>query len=180
MYQLLPVLFFFISYRYTYDAMLATKVLVAGTLVAALAQKLHYGKIPKSELITLYAVMLFGGITIMLNDPVYIQWKPTITFLIFSVITTINRQMDRPPITQSLIGEKIHVDRAIWRNCDYSIIIFSLLMAIANTFVVMYLSYDLWVTFKFSTIFISMIASILLTLYLMQNANSIKVTIEED
>ena len=175
MLKLIPVILFFVIFQITKDAFLATSVLMAGTTLSCLFEKISTGTIPKVDLITLYAVLILGGMTLLLHDPIYVQWKPTITFGVFSIILAGNMFLNRPALSESLVGDKIVVPEQVWMKADLYILWFCCLMASTNVFVVHYFSFDAWVTFKFSTIFISMIASVTLAMFLMGHAKTIEV-----
>lgn len=175
MYQLPPFILFFGTYLYFNDPLLATKVLMITSIIATLCQKIIDKHVPKSDMITLIALMIFGGITLALNDPIYLQWKLTATFSIFACITLCNKLLKKKPICESLLGDKIAVNPFAWRQCDLGIIYFSTLMSVINTIITLYFSLDIWIYFKLSTILFSMLGSIAMAYYLMQNATSIKV-----
>lgn len=175
MYQLPPFILFFSTYLYFNDPLLATKVLMASTILATIVQKLIEKHVPKSDMITLAALMVFGSITLALNDPIYLQWKLTATFSIFALITIGNLALKRRPICETLLGDKIAVNPLAWRRCDLGIIYFSILMSGLNTIITLYFSLDLWMYFKLSTIILSMLGSVIMAFYLMQNAACIKV-----
>ena len=174
MYQMIPLVMFFVSYFYYHDILLSTKIIIGATIICTIAQKLITGVVPKSDQITFWALIILGGTTVMLNDPLYLQWKLTVTFYLFAIIAIVNMWLDRQPICQILLGEKIDVMRDIWRTCDFGIIIFSTLIGTINAAVVIYCSLDFWVWFKFIAIIMSTTASIFMAVYLMRHANTIK------
>jgi intracellular septation protein len=175
MYQLPPFILFFGTYLYFNDPLLATKVLMGATILATIVQKFVEKHIPKSDIITLIALIVFGSITLALSDPVYLQWKLTVTFSIFALITLVNLILKRRPICETLLGDKVAVNEAAWRRCDLGIIYFSTFMSIINTIIILHFSLDVWMYFKLSSIILSMIGSVVMAFYLMQNAASIKV-----
>jgi len=174
MYQMIPLILFFASYFFYHDILFATKVIIAATIVCTAAQKLITGVVPKSDQITFWALIVLGGTTVMLNDPLYLQWKLTVTFYLFAIIAGVNTRLGRQPICQLLLGEKIEVAPEVWKTCDFGIIIFSLLTGTLNAAVVVYCSLDFWVWFKFVAIIMSTVASMVMAFYLMRNAETIK------
>src|SRR5690606_8669351 len=92
-----PLLVFFATYRYFAPAddsgvgiVLAvsnsTLAFMAATLVALVVSKWRLGKV--SPMVWLSAVLIlgFGGLTVVLNDPFWIQIKPTAIYLMFAAV----------------------------------------------------------------------------------------------
>ena len=61
----------------------ATKIFVPAILVALFLGWFQTKKIAKMPLITAILVVVFGGLTIWLNNPIFIKMKPTLIYLIF-------------------------------------------------------------------------------------------------
>ena len=93
-----PLLVFFLSYQYFspedadqgFGVVLAvtkaTASFMAATLVALIVSKWKLGKV--SPMIWLSSVLIigFGGLTILLNDPFYIQFKSTAVYTLFALV----------------------------------------------------------------------------------------------
>ena len=60
--------------------------MVPAILIALFISWLQTKKIAKMPLTTAILVVVFGGLTIWLNNPVFIKMKPTIIYLIFSAV----------------------------------------------------------------------------------------------
>lgn len=94
--ELGPVLLFFVGFRFVKDrsfsvggveysgfvAMTAVLVLLIAASSALLWR--ITGKLSKMQLMTLFLVVVLGGVTIWLNDPRYIKMKPTVLYLLFA------------------------------------------------------------------------------------------------
>ena len=68
LFDLFPVLLFFIAYKFS-DIFVATGVAIAASLVQVLYLKFRDGKIPVMHQVTLGLLIFFGGLTILLQDP---------------------------------------------------------------------------------------------------------------
>ena len=76
----------------------------------------HHWRCAKIDQITFWALIVLGGTTVMLNDPLYLQWKLTVTFYLFAIIAAVNTRLERQPICQLLLGEKIEVPPKFGRH----------------------------------------------------------------
>lgn len=92
-----PVLVFFLVYRYfspsdtkqTVHEVMAviygTGAFMAAAVVALIVSKLKLGRISPMLWLSTALIVFFGAVTIFLQDPFYIQIKPTIIYLLFGL-----------------------------------------------------------------------------------------------
>ena len=84
LFDLLPAVVFFVAYRF-FGIYTATAAIMA-TMAAQLAYHwLRHRKVPKMFLATAVVVWVFGAITLILRNPVFIQWKPSIVSWFFAL-----------------------------------------------------------------------------------------------
>ena len=83
--EIVPLILFFIA-NAKYGIIFATKIFVLTTLVSLVVSYFYLKKISTPLLITSFLVLIFGGLTIFLKDPVFIKLKPTIVYLLFSIL----------------------------------------------------------------------------------------------
>lgn len=93
-----PVIVFFAVYKYFSPADRANSVLevlavIKGTVsfmiaavIALLVSKWRLGKVSPMLWLSTVLIVGFGGLTVLLNDPIWIQVKPTAIYLLFGVI----------------------------------------------------------------------------------------------
>ena len=65
---------------------LATLVFVPLTVAANWILWARTGALSVMQLVTLVVVVVFGGLTIWLNDPRFIKMKPTLIYLVFAAL----------------------------------------------------------------------------------------------
>ena len=80
--EIVPLILFFIA-NAKYGIIFATKIFVLTTLVSLVVSYFYLKKISTPLLITSFLVLIFGGLTIFLKDPVFIKLKPTIDYFQF-------------------------------------------------------------------------------------------------
>jgi intracellular septation protein len=71
--DLFPVILFFIAYK-MYDFYVATAVIIVATLAQVGYNWIRHHKLEKMHLVTLLLVLLFGGLTLYLQDPLFLKW----------------------------------------------------------------------------------------------------------
>ena len=81
----LPIVLFFIAYQ-LYDIYVATAVAIVSSLFQVAYLRLAGKKVEKMHLITLGLLLLFGGLTLLLRDPMFIKWKPTVVNWLFGIV----------------------------------------------------------------------------------------------
>ena len=98
-------------------------------------------------LITAAVVLVFGGLTLFLQDEVFIKMKPTIVNTLFGATLLIGLAFGK-----SLLGyvfdSVFKLDQAGWRKLTFRWGLFFLVLAILNEVVWRQFSTDTWVSFK--------------------------------
>ena len=89
----------------------------------------------------------FGGLTLLLQDEMFIKIKPTLIYLLFSAILAFGLWRGRSYL-QMLMGDMLPLDDAGWIIMTRRWIGFFLFLAILNEAIWRNLSTDMWVNFK--------------------------------
>jgi intracellular septation protein len=142
-----PLAVFFASYV-SLGLMAATAALIAASLIALLLAWLLERRVPLVPLITAAIVVVFGGLTLWLQDETFIKMKPTIVQAIFALILLGGLALGRP-LLKPLLGPMMPPmsDRA-WRQFTLRYALFFVAMAGLNELVWRTQSTDFWVTCK--------------------------------
>ena len=125
----------------------ATKIFVPAILVALFIGWLQTKKIAKMPLITAILVVVFGGLTIWLNNPVFIKMKPTLIYLIFSAILGYGL-LKKKIYLKILMGPAIPMNEEGWLILSKRFVGFFVLLAFTNEIIWRFFSQDFWVNFK--------------------------------
>ena len=104
-------------------------------------------------------VLVFGGLTLWLDDDAFIKMKPTIIYLLFAAVIGGGLALRRN-LLEKVLGHAIALDATGWRRLSVRIALFFLAMAAANEVVRHVMSTDIWVLWK-------MPGSLILTLLFM-------------
>lgn len=141
-----PLAAFFVAFRLGGLAM-ATVALIAATLLALIISFLKEKKISPMPLITGAAVGVMGGLTLWLNDELFIKMKPTFVNLLFSVILFGGLLTGRP-LMKHLFGSAIALTERGWRALSLRWAVFFVFLAGVNEAVWRHFPTDVWVDFK--------------------------------
>ena len=125
----------------------ATKIFVPSILVALFLGWIQTKKIAKMPLITAILVVVFGGLTIWLNNPIFIKMKPTLIYLIFSAILGYGL-LKKKSYLKILMGPAIPMNEEGWLILSKRFVGFFVLLAFTNEIIWRFFSQDFWVNFK--------------------------------
>ena len=143
----LPIIVFFVVFKL--QGMYAATV----AIIVAMAAQLGYqwftkGKVNKMLLVSGILVALFGGATLALRDPIFIQWKPTIVNWLFALAFLVSQFIGREPLIQRVMGEAIELPAGMWRQLNVMWVVNFLVLGAANIYVVYNFDEATWVNFK--------------------------------
>ena len=132
----------------TYPGLIpATLVFVPLTVLANAVLWKKTGELSVMQLVTLVVVVVFGGLTIWLNDPRFIKMKPTLIYLTFAALLALGAMLGRNWLGRAL-GEAIPLSPEGWRILTHRIIWFCLGLAALNEVIWRTQSDTTWVVFK--------------------------------
>ena len=141
-----PLLVFF-AVNAWYGIFPATGAFMVAIVAALAASRLLLGKISPMPLITAVLVMVFGGLTLFLQDETFIKVKPTILYILFAALLFGGMAVNRL-FLQMVMGDAIDLTREGWRILTVRWAIFFLVLAGLNEAVWRTMSTDFWVSFK--------------------------------
>ena len=175
LFDLFPVAAFFIAYRIgksfpdetaafvaalfgTITATTAFPDLVAvilATTVAIVATLIQVGWLlarrrPVKPMLWLSAVLIvaFGGMTIWLQNEMFIKWKPTLLYWSFAAILVGGRVLFRRNLLSALLGSELPLPAPVWDRMLWLWAGFFAFLGAANIFVAYQFTTEQWVDFK--------------------------------
>ena len=147
LFDLFPILLFFVAYK-MYDIYVATAVAIGAAFVQTGLFWLKHRKFEKMHVITLGILIVFGGLTLILRDPVFIKWKPTVVNWLFGASFLGSQFIGERPLVERMMGHAIKVPGPVWRRLNWAWILFFLAMGLINIYVAYNYSEETWVNFK--------------------------------
>jgi intracellular septation protein len=135
---------------------LATLAAIVVTLIQVVAAAIIVKKVEKMPLITLALLIVFGGATLALKDPLFIQWKPTAINWMFALVFLGSHLIGDKPLIQRMMGHAIDIEeKRVWVQLNLAWVAFFIIAGIANLIVAPEIdplgfefSEDTWVDFK--------------------------------
>lgn len=154
-----PLVIFFASFK-LYDMRVATGALMVSTVIGLVLGYIVVRHISPMQKVTAVAVLLFGGLTFLLNDNSYVKLKPTAVQAFFSAVLFAGFLLKKPTL-QYVLGEALQMREEGWRQLTLRYALFFAAMAILNEIVWRNFSEDFWINFKvFGILGLTMVFSI--------------------
>jgi intracellular septation protein len=126
---------------------LATGVFIAASLLSLALSKWLLNHLPRMAIVNAVVVTVFGGLTLALQDELFIKLKPTIVNTLFGVILLGGLWMGRPLLPYVLESVMRLTDEG-WRKLTLRWGLFFFVLAALNEIVWRNFSTDFWVGFK--------------------------------
>ena len=126
---------------------LATMVFVPVLVASILALWRLTGKLSAMQVMTLVLVVVFGGLTIWLNDDRFFKMKPTIIYAIFAGLLGLGLALKKNWL-QLVLGEALPMEHEGWIKLTFRMALLFTGLALANEFVWRTMSDTAWVNFK--------------------------------
>jgi len=176
LFDLFPVLLFFLAYMAGKRAPETASTLVGGALgtlgagsqvgldqapillataVAIVATFAQVGwlvargrKVDQMLWISLAIIVVMGGATLWLRDPTFIKWKPTVLYWSFAGVLLGAEFLLGRNLIRAMLGQQIALPDPVWTRLSLSWGAFFLAMGALNLYVAYNFSENAWVNFK--------------------------------
>jgi intracellular septation protein len=144
--ELGPLALFFVA-NYKFGIFTATAVLMAAVLLSLAASLWLTRRLPIMPVVTAVAVLIFGSLTLVLHDDLFIKLKPTIVNCIFGGVLLGGLAFNRP-LMPMVFDSVFQLDDAGWRKLTFRWGVFFFVLAGLNEIVWRTQTNDFWVSFK--------------------------------
>ena len=139
------VLFFAANSKFgIYAATGSFMVAVLIALGVSYAMTRHIAIMP---VVTAVIVLVFGGLTLILHDDLFIKLKPTIIYVLFGGTLLAGLALGKPFLS-ILFDQMFHLTPEGWRKLTWRWALFFLALAVVNEAVWRTQTTDFWVSFK--------------------------------
>jgi intracellular septation protein len=140
-----PLILFFLAFKWQ-GIMVATAVAIVAS-IAQIAWFKWKRRLSPVHWISLAIIVVFGGATLILQDEVYIKWKPTVLYGAFCAILLVGKLAFRRDLLAYLFKD-LTLPAAIWTRVTWAWAGFFVVMAALNWYVAFHFPTETWVNFK--------------------------------
>ena len=124
-----------------------TGTFMVATLLSLVASRALFGRIAVMPLVSGACVLVFGGLTLWLQDDHFIKMKPTIVNALFAGALFIGLMYGQS-LLRIVFGEVFRLTEEGWRKLTWRWAFFFVFLAVLNEIVWRTFSTDVWVSFK--------------------------------
>lgn len=141
-----PVAVFFIVNIY-YGIFWGTGWFMLATIISLSASWRLLGSVPTMPLVSGVCILVFGGLTLLLQDELFIKMKPTIVNALFASMLLGGLAFGQTFI-KLIFGEVFRLTDEGWRVLTIRWAMFFLFLAVLNEIIWRNFSTDFWISFK--------------------------------
>ena len=125
-----------------------TVAFIGAAIVALIVSRWKLGHISPMLWLSTLLIVFFGSLTVLFQDPVFIQVKPTIIYVLFAAALLIGVWRGRP-LLQYLLGAGFEgLSRRGWLRLSRNWGLFFVVLAILNEILRNAFSFDVWLAAK--------------------------------
>ena len=154
-----PLIVFFLTYRHyrpdgddavgeVFAVVRGTGAFIIAAIAALIVSKLRLGKVSPMLWLSTVLIVGFGSITIFLNNPFWVQVKPTVIYLLFALALLAGYWKGKPLLKWLLEAAFEGLDNEGWMKLSRNWGIFFLFFAGLNEVLRHYLSFGDWLAAK--------------------------------
>ena len=141
-----PLVLFFAA-NGKFGIYVATGAFMAAVLIALIVSYSMTRHLALMPLVTAVIVLVFGGLTLVLHDELFIKLKPTIIYVLFGG-TLVGGLLFGKPLLGMMFDSVFHLREEGWRKLTWRWALFFFALAVLNEIIWRTQTTDFWVSFK--------------------------------
>jgi intracellular septation protein len=145
--EYLPLLVFFIINSIA-GIYWATGSLIVAAFIQLFYYKFKKEKIPTKQWIIFGLIVVFGGLTIYLQNDAFLKWKVTIINAFFAGALLVSNTFFKKNIIKEFLSESLSLPENIWSRLNFAWAMFFLFCSGLNYYIAFNYPLDTWVNFK--------------------------------
>lgn len=145
--DLIPIILFFVAYKLG-DIYIATGVAIVAAVAQATWTHFRGGKVDHIQWATLGLLVVLGGATLLLHDPLFIKWKPTVVNWLFALAFLLSGWFMERPLLNRMLDHAVDMPKGNWQRLNLAWVTFFASMGILNLYVAFNFEESVWVNFK--------------------------------
>jgi intracellular septation protein len=144
--ELGPLVLFFVA-NSRWGIFTATAVFMVAVVAALVASYTLLHRVPIMTVVSAVVVLVFGGLTLLLQNDVFIKLKPTIIYLLFFAVLLGGLAVGKPLLAM-VFDSVFDLTPEGWRKLTWRWALFFLALAVLNEIVWRTQTTDVWLSFK--------------------------------
>lgn len=169
----LPLVLFGVAY-WLADLYVATGALMVSFVLVVGWKRLRGEKVSRTLNLSLIAVLVLGGLTLLLRSSAFIQFKPTLVWWVMGVALGASQFIGRENLMERLLGRHVQLPTNVWRLLNLCWATLFILLGGANILIAMYFSEPTWVAWKLASGFAVVPLLVALTIFWLYRRGHIK------
>ena len=126
----------------------STGAFIVAAIAALIASKLLVGTVSRMLMLSTVLIVGFGGMTILLRDPFYVQVKPTVLYAFFGIVLLIGWMRGQAYLRWLLEAAFEGLSQEGWLKLSRNWGFFFLFLAVLNEALRMSVSFETWLWAK--------------------------------
>lgn len=153
LFELVPLVGFFVAYK-THDIYMAVIVLMVLMGLGLIVHRAQKKTITNMQWVSFVLVVVFGGVTLLFRNEIFIKWKPTVLNWGFGVAFLLSHFFGRKTFTEKIMSAaKVNAPKHVWTRLNMAWVVFFFISGGLNIAVAYLFSTDVWVNFKLFGLF---------------------------
>jgi len=150
--EFLPIVIFFVAFK-AFDIYVATTTAIIVALLQVIYDRIWLRRWVNGHLLTFAVIGIFGGATLLLQDEVYIKWKPTVINGLFALAFLASQFIGKRPLVARMFGGQLDLPPAHWTRLNLAWVVFFAFCGLLNIYVMRHFDTETWVNFKLFGLF---------------------------
>jgi intracellular septation protein len=155
----------------------ATAALMVATVLQVIIVWLWKRNVEKRLLWLLATVLVMGTATLVLHNPLFLQWKPTIFNWAMAMVLLIGHFVARKNLVHKLIGEQLQLPEHICTRISFVWAAYFIIVGILNLVVAYRFSESFWVDYKLwssigFTALISVVTAVIIAPHMQESSDN--------
>ncbi|MBL1275047.1 MAG: septation protein A [Ectothiorhodospiraceae bacterium] len=145
--EFFPLLVFVGAYYFA-DIFTATAVAIVASVVQVAIFWFRDRTVKKSHLITLAVIVVFGGLTLFLQDETFIKWKFTVVSWLFALAIFGSHFIGNKTMVERMMGATLELPTFVWARANAAMGSLMLVEGVVNIYVLYNFDTDTWFNIK--------------------------------
>lgn len=142
-------LLIFVGVYYFADIFTATAFAIAASILQVAVFWSRDRKVKKSHLVTLVVIVVFGGLTLVLQDETFIKWKFTVVSCLFGAVIFGSQFIGEKTLVERMMGSAMDLPKFVWLRANVAMGTLMMAEGIINIYVLYNFDTETWFNIKF-------------------------------